>query len=834
MPKDLYANIALNIPINRLFTYKVPDFYLNSIKPGKRVLVPFSHKILTGLVVSLSESTEFENTKDIKTVLDDKEVLTNEMIKFAKWISEYYLAPFGEVLFLFIPSKTNIESDVYYSLNEDYLTGLNRISVKDEIYVDIVNAFKNKLSLVLTKKQIEKKFDIKDSSKYLEYLVSENILYSSKLFSKSTREKFVKYVSRNFTGSDIESIASENKLKSDKQKTFLSKLLEKDAYELPELIKLTEISLSSVNTLLKKGLIKIDEVKVFREHPEIYSEEYSKIELNEEQKNVYVEITGALNRNEFSPYLLHGVTGSGKTEVYIRVIKNALEKNKTAIVLVPEISLTPQLIYRFKQNFGNKIGVIHSKLSDGERLDTFEKIITGDYRIIIGARSALFAPVKDIGIIVVDEEHDSSYKQENSPRYNARDAAIIRARLNNAVVVLGSATPSLESYYNCEKGKYKLLELTKRATHINPPKIEIIDLKTKQDLDDKQLEFLNRIEKSKVRFLSKELIVEIGERLEKNENVIILQNRRGYHSFLECVSCGSVEMCPRCTITLTYHKLFDTLKCHFCGYQKNVIYHCSNCGSNKIIPGGAGTEKVEEELVKIFPKAKIERLDSDTITSRKKYQQILKDFYDNKIDILVGTQMISKGLDFPNVTLVGVINADIGLLNPDFRATEKTFQILTQVSGRSGRSDKKGEVLIQTNHSEYYVFEDVRNHNYKDFYSKELRTRKDMSYPPFGRVAIVETKSTDQKLSESKIKEIYNLVIKLDSKKYLYLFPPTPPLFSKLKNQYRYHLLIKAPKDKDPSGNYLVKILKAVEEYSDAKLTSKVRLTIDMDAINLL
>lgn len=834
MPVDLYANIALNIPINKLFTYKVPDFYIKSISIGKRVLVPFSHKILTGIVVSFSESTGFENTKDIKTVLDEKAVLTDEMIKFAKWISEYYLAPFGEVLFLFIPSKTNIQSDSYYSLNEAYLSNLNKIRVKDDIYAEIINAFRNKLSLVLTKKQIEKKFNIKEASKYLEYLVSENILISSRLFSKSTREKFVKYVSRNFTNNDIESVAAENKLKSEKQKLFLSRLLEKDAYELPELIKLTEISPSTVNTLLKKGLIKIEEVKVIREHPEIYSEEYTKIELNEEQKNVFNEITGAINGNGFSPYLLHGVTGSGKTEVYIHAIKKALDKNKTAIVLVPEISLTPQLIYRFKQNFGNKIGVIHSKLSDGERLDTFEKIINGDYRIIIGARSALFAPVKDIGIIVVDEEHDSSYKQENSPRYNARDTAIVRARLNNAVVVLGSATPSLESYYNCEIGKYKLLELTKRATYINPPKIEIIDLKSKQDLDDKQLEFLNRIEKSRVRFLSKELIVEIGERLEKKENVIILQNRRGYHSFLECVSCGSVEMCPRCTITLTYHKLFDILKCHFCGYQKNVVYHCSNCGSNKIIPGGAGTEKVEEELVKIFPKAKIERLDSDTITSRKKYQQILKDFYDNKIDILVGTQMISKGLDFPNVTLVGVINADIGLLNPDFRATEKTFQILTQVSGRSGRSDKKGEVLIQTNHSEYYVFEDVKNHNYKDFYIKELRTRKDMNYPPFGRVAVVETKSTDRNLSESKIKEIYNLVVKLDNKKYLNLFPPTPPLFSKLKNLYRYHLLIKAPKDKDPSGNYLVKILKVVEEYSDTKLTSKVRLTIDMDAINLL
>ena len=831
---DLYANIALNLPLNKLFTYKVPERYLQEIEVGKRVLVPFGKKILTGIVISTKNESEFEKTKEIKTILDENAIFSGEMIKFSKWVSDYYLAPFGEVLFSFIPNKTNIESDTYFSLNDEYKKNLDRLNSKEEIYVDILNAFKNKLSTILTKKQIENKFSIRDAEKYLDFLVSESILISSKLFSKPTAEKYSKFVSRNFSPGNIETILIENKIKSDKQILFLNKLIENDSFELSDLLKVSGMSSGSVNTLLKKGLITIEEVRVSREHPEVYSEEYNQVTLNDEQQSVLQELVSGLDSGKFSPYLLYGITGSGKTEVYINAIREVISRNKTAIVLVPEISLTPQLIYRFRQNFGDNIGVIHSKLSEGERFDSFEKIKNGEYKIIIGARSALFAPIKNIGMIVVDEEHDSSYKQENSPKYNARDAAIIRAKMNEAVVVLGSATPSLESYYNASIEKYKLIGLTKRATSINLPVIKIVDLKSKQTLEEYKKDILSQIEKSKVRFLSKELIVEIGERLEKKESVIILQNRRGYHSYLECINCGSVEMCPRCTISLTYHKAFNTLKCHFCGYQKNVIEVCSECGSHKIIPVGAGTERVEEELVKIFPKAKIERLDSDSISSRKKYQQILKDFYDKKIDILVGTQMISKGLDFPEVTLVGVINADIGLLNPDFRATERTFQILTQVSGRSGRSDKKGEVLIQTSHSEFYVFEDVKNHNYKDFFSKELKSRKSLNFPPFSRVAIVETKSTDRNLTESKIKEIYNLVIKLDTKKFLNLYPPTPPLFSKLNNLYRYHLLIKSSKETDPSGNYLISILKAVLEYSNEILTSKVRLSIDIDAINLL
>jgi primosomal protein N' (replication factor Y) len=831
---ELYVNIAINIPLHRLFTYKVPEQYLNEVDVGKRVLVPFGKKILTGIIIESTNKTELKNVRSIKGIIDEERILTEEMINFCKWVSDYYIAPIGEVFFSVIPKQLNIESGTYYFLTENYKENIDEIKNENDFIYNIIDLFRGNLKIKLSKKQIDKKLGIKNSLAYLELLTEKFVLNKETQFGKRLTGKFIKIVNINFDKNDFENILEKNKIKSDKQKLFLRNLVDNKNHGLTELQKLSGLSASSVNSLLKKELIKISELKVDREYTEIFEEEAKDIILNNEQEIALNNFNSALDKNIFRTFLLYGVTGSGKTEVYIRTIKTVLQKGKTALVLVPEISLTPQLIHRLKRNFGNSVGVIHSRLSEGERFDTFQKIIKNEYKIIVGARSALFSPLKNIGLIVVDEEHDDSYKQENSPKYNARDSAIMRGKLNNAVVILGSATPSLESYYNAINGKYTLLTLTKRATKINMPVIKIVDLKKKYLADNDKVDFFELIDKVKIKFLSKELIVEIGERLDKKESVLLLQNRRGYHSYLECINCGHVEMCPRCSISLTYHKAIGILKCHYCGFQKNLITNCSNCNSKFLIQKGAGTERVEEELIKIFPKAIIKRLDSDTLTSRKLYQTILKDFYDKKIDILVGTQIISKGLDFPEVTLVGVVNADIGLLLPDFRATEKTFQILTQVSGRSGRSEKKGEVLIQTNHSEYYVFDNVKNHDYNSFYEKEINSRRVLNYPPFSRISIVETKSTEQKLSESKIKEIFNFVRSIDKKKFLEILPPNQPLFSKLKDYYRYHLLLKSKKDTDPSGNYLIKVLNAVKDYSEKNISSKVRVSIDMDAINLL
>lgn len=838
-----YAHVALNIPIDSLFTYKIPEHFAAQISPGVRVIVNFGNKILTGVVIELSDKEPVRKVKDIRDVLDDKPILSEEMISFCKWVSQYYISPIGEVVFLSIPKNINIKSDIFYQLTDDYVEKLNKSKLRDNFLFDIIDYIK-KHKTAVTKKQIEKKFKYNDLAKQVNLLLESGIIYNESLYSKPTKEKIVKLVNANYSSESLEKIISENKIKSEKQKKFLNDVLKYKDKELNELMREVGITSASVSSLILKELIIVKEVRKNRSPDEIFEETEKNITLNDEQIVSLEEINKAIDESSFASFLLFGITGSGKTEVYINAAKHALSVNKSAIILVPEISLTPQLIHRFRSRFGDKIGVIHSRLSDGERLDTFDRIKNGYYKIIIGARSALFAPVNNLGLIVVDEEHDTSYKQENSPRYHGRDSALVRAKFNECAVVLGSATPSMESFYNAESGKYKLLTLGVRAGNFKLPDVKIVDLNEREKLKEKEYiesntnfikkDFFDLIDKVRLKFLSKDLLVDIDKRLERKESVIILQNRRGFHTYIECMACNTVEMCPRCSIALTYHKGIDLLKCHYCGYSKKKSVLCTNCGSPKLVEMGAGTERVEEELIKLFPDARITRMDSDTLKSKNQYQKILKDFYDKKIDILVGTQIISKGLDFPDVTLVGVVNADIGLLNPDFRAGEKTFQILTQVAGRSGRAEKEGEVLIQTTHPEYFLFANVKEHNYLDFYRNEIKTREAANYPPFSRVALIEIKCEDRMLAESKIKEIYNFVKMKDETNKLDMLPPNPPLFSKLRDKYRYHLLIKSPKQKDASGSYLNSVLRAVKIYADKNLPTKTQLTVDVDAVNLL
>jgi len=834
--KNKFVNVALDIPLNTVFTYKVPEYFDNEVEIGMRVLVNFGKKMMTGIITDVMDFSLLERVREVRSVLDRESIFSDELMKFCIWLSGYYLAPIGEVLFSVIPRNINIKSDAYFFLTQNYRRKLDSVSLKEELLIDIIRILENTEDTGLTKKQIENKIKTVDAGKLTAALVEAGILYSKNLYSKPTKIKIQKVITSNFSTSDIEELIKENKIRSVNQKKLIEALAINPQIESSEAKTKYNSGPAVISSLLAKGLITIKEVRSHRNAVEIFSEESKSISLNDEQSEALKKIDETVDSSVFKTFLLFGVTGSGKTEVYINAIKNALGSGKTAIVLVPEISLTPQLIHRFKKVFDDKVGVIHSKLSDGEKLDTYDRILDGTFRIIIGARSAVFAPLKNIGIIIVDEEHDTSYKQENSPKYNGRDAAIYRARLNDAVIVLGSATPSIESYHNAQSGKYELLNLRSRVADVKLPEIKILDLlkSQKREFEEDRKDFFDSIDKVKVKFLSKELIYEIGERLSKKESIIILQNRRGYHSYLECLNCGNVEMCIRCNIALTYHKAFDLLKCHYCGFSRKFVKKCSVCSSSMLIPKGAGTERVEEELIKIFPSAVIQRMDSDTLISKKLYQKILKDFYDGKIDILAGTQIISKGLDFPNVTLVGVVNADIGLLNPDFRATEKTFQILTQVSGRSGRSDKKGEVLIQTNHSDFYVFEDVRKNDYLNFFENEIKIRRQLNYPPFSRITIIEAKSEDRLLAESKIKEIFNFLKQSDSLLLLEVLPPIAPLFSKLKDKYRFHLLIKSAKEKDQSGKYLKKILNEVRSYAEKNIPKKVLVTIDVDAVNLL
>lgn len=546
---------------------------------------------------------------------------------------------------------------------------------------------------------------------------------------------------------------------------------------------LNKISVSSVNTLLKKNILLEEKEENYRYN--LINEEKIKFNLNEEQQKVYKEIFNSINTNE--TFLLYGVTGSGKTNVYMKVIEDVIKNNKTAILLVPEISLTPQIIKRFTSYFSN-IAVLHSGLSDGEKYDEWRKINEGKVNIVIGARSAIFAPLKNIGVIIIDEEHSQTYKQENNPRYNAIDIAKERCKYHNCPLILGSATPSLESFARAKKNVYKLLELKNRYNNNTMPKVEIIDM--------------NKEFKKASGYFSNALIDQIKETLERKEQVILFLNRRGYSSFLTCSSCGYVEKCPNCDISLTYHKSSNMLRCHYCGYATKRKKLCPKC-QEEFKDYGIGTEKVEEELKSLIKDAKIIRMDVDTTTTKNAHSKIINSFLEEKYNILVGTQMIAKGLDFPNVTLVGVLNADIGLNFPDFRSSETTFSLLNQVLGRSGRGNKEGKVLIQTFNPEHYAIAYTKNHDYLGFYNEEMKIRKILKYPPYYYICSIKIISKDYNLASKSSYDVVNY-LKQNIKNEIILGPSVCNVF-KLNNNYRFQIIIKY-KDVNNILEYLTNI----------------------------
>ena len=546
---------------------------------------------------------------------------------------------------------------------------------------------------------------------------------------------------------------------------------------------LNKISVSSVNTLLKKNILLEEKEENYRHN--LINEEKIKFNLNEEQQKVYKEIFNSINTNE--TFLLYGVTGSGKTNVYMKVIEDVIKNNKTAILLVPEISLTPQIIKRFTSYFSN-IAVLHSGLSDGEKYDEWRKINEGKVNIVIGARSAIFAPLKNIGVIIIDEEHSQTYKQENNPRYNAIDIAKERCKYHNCPLILGSATPSLESFARAKKKVYKLLELKNRYNNNTMPKVEIIDM--------------NKEFKKVSGYFSNTLIDQIKETLERKEQVILFLNRRGYSSFLTCSSCGYVEKCPNCDISLTYHKSSNMLRCHYCGYATKRKKLCPKC-QEEFKDYGIGTEKVEEELKSLIKDAKIIRMDVDTTTTKNAHAKIINSFLEEKYNILVGTQMIAKGLDFPNVTLVGVLNADIGLNFPDFRSSETTFSLLNQVLGRSGRGNKEGKVLIQTFNPEHYAIAYTKNHDYLGFYNEEMKIRKILKYPPYYYICSIKIISKDYNLASKSSYDVVNY-LKQNIKNEIILGPSVCNVF-KLNNNYRFQIIIKY-KDVNNILEYLTNI----------------------------
>lgn len=829
---EILVNVAFNLPVDSLFTYLIPKELSASAKAGCRVLAPLGNRKLTGIIIELPEASVLKNIKPVYKVLDDEPILNDEMLQFCRWISNYYFASIGEVIFSAIPKSILMESKILFNITNiepDESFGLT--NNQQEVY-DLLER------KPLTIKQIENQLKIHGARGIAHSLISKGLIEQKFKEPKEKKSKTEKYISfpllgefEGYTGSMMDDFFTASSIKTSKQKALINYLIENriSRIENIRLIKEAETSSSVINSLVKKELLEIEYVSVERKIESEFSDDAKIIELNSDQKDVIKKIITSINKNEFNPYLLYGVTGSGKTQVYIETIKYLQKQNKTAVILVPEISLTPQLIHRFKTNFGDIIGVIHSRLSEGQKFDVFTKIISGDTKIVIGARSALFAPLKNIGIIIVDEEHDSSYKQaEKNPRYNARDSAIIRAKLNNAVVVMGSATPSLESYYNARTGKYKLLQLPHRALKTKLPEVEIVDMKEELKSTSKFIKH----ESPEKRFLSSKLIHFINRTLIEKKTIILLQNRRGYSAYLECQDCGNVEMCINCDITLIYHKTKEHLRCHYCGYNIPLPEKCTKCGSSKIILKGTGTEKVEEEIMRLFPQARIKRMDADTVRKKDSYRKILKSFHDGEFDILVGTQMISKGLDFPNVHLVGVISADIGLLTPDFRAYEKTFQLLMQVSGRSGRSTDFGKVIIQTMHPENYIFPLVVKHNYEEFYEKEIGFRKNFKYPPFSRLCLIEVESPKADRANSISANLYLKLKNQNKEEFIEILKPSPALIYKIKNKYRHHIIIKSLKSGTESFT-LRSLLKNLQKHiKNITLHASERIIFDIDPVS--
>jgi primosomal protein N' (replication factor Y) len=774
-------------------------------KTGCRVLVPFGKKLLTAFIVDLSETPQGEvdksDIRDVEELLDEAPIITAEILELTKWVSDYYFAPWGECLRAALPAGATSISEQVLSLTEagrrmlaDYRIAPAKLELLQLLAAsDFVEA-----------KQVERNFSRPRSGDLIRQLARDGLITVSQRIADARLRPKLQNVVRLASESALiteqpaaagparSSSKSRKEPKSSSQRVDRSlndkqlrviETLKSVKSELPfsDLLEAADVSASVVRTLEKRGAVEVFPREVRRDPlAHIRSEDTPQITLTAEQQLALDQITERLAERQYSTFLLHGITGSGKTEIYIRAMREAVLKGLTALMLVPEISLTPVFSRRLRMQFGESIAILHSSLSEGERTDEWRRIKNGTARIVIGTRSAVFAPVENLGIVIIDEEHDSSYKQEETPRYHGRDTAIVRALRAGAVVVLGSATPSIESFHNAHSGKYIYLRLHSRFGNRELAEVETVDMR----------EVFKR--HGKAQSLSDELKAAIAETFARKEQSMILLNRRGFSSFLLCRSCGLAIQCPNCDVTLTYHRYNSSLQCHYCNYIRPVPRVCDACEGEYIHYVGLGTEQLESNLKELFPEMTIARLDRDTTRRRGSLEQILMEFAEGGIDLLVGTQMIAKGHDFHNVTLVGVVSVDVGLALPDFRAAERTFQLLTQVAGRAGRGDRPGRVLIQTYHPEHYSLLCAKEQNYEEFYRREIVFRRTMHYPPFSALINVLIHDKDYDRANTAAAEFARELRLAALESGIRVLGPAPAAISRIKNEYRFQVLIKA------------------------------------------
>ncbi|HEU5289581.1 MAG TPA: primosomal protein N' [Cyclobacteriaceae bacterium] len=823
--KTFFAELLLPVPISKLFTYRVPFEQNDKIKTGLRAIVQFGdRKVLTGIVINVHETAPKDyEAKYILELLDDEPVVNSRQLRLFHWIAEYYMCSEGEVMNAALPSGLKLSSESMVQLHPAFSwdTTLFQYSQKEEILL------KQLQQDTLSYSEISKLLGQKNLYSILKSLVSKEAV----ILFEEVREKFkpktekrIKLTKAYLTHEALEKSFGVLAPKP-KQEAVLLKYLQlvpvlqdieanKTGVSKKNLLE-GDISESSVNTLVKNGIFEEFEVIVSRFESE---EEVAipDVTLSEVQRSAQSEILKSFETHATT--LLHGITGSGKTEIYIDLIKKALDGGSQVLYLLPEIALTTQIVHRLKKIFGTTMGVYHSKFSDNERVEVWNGVLSGRFKFVVGVRSSIFLPFDNLGLIIVDEEHDTSYKQqEPSPRYHARDVALVMGQMHHAKVLLGSATPSVETFYQAQQDKYGFVQLRSRYGDARLPEVILADMSSERKNKTSKGDF------------SRMLLKSIGESLSQKEQVIIFQNRRGYSPMVHCEDCGWVPKCINCSVSLTYHQFKHAMICHYCGYREPLPTQCPTCSSKRLITVGYGTEKLEEELKLYFQDATVQRMDFDTTRVKSGYENIIEQFENGSTDILVGTQMVTKGLDFDRVSLVGVFNADRMMHFPDFRSYERAFQLITQVSGRAGRREKAGKVIIQTSHTDHPILNFILNHTQEEFYQTEIADRRQHAYPPFARLVEIVVKHIDKKASRDASQKLADLI--KESITDVKILGPGEPIVSKIRNQYLMSILVKIPRDSGHLGEIKNKIANAINTVLKEKEFRSARIVVDVDPV---
>lgn len=805
MIAEVYVDIPA-APVDRAFDYQVPEDWIGTLQIGMRVTVPFGTTRRLGFVTQLKTETAFEHLKALDALIDPQPVLTDELLDLGRWLADTTLCPTVAAYQAMLPAVMKAEYR-------------KQLIIRDE--ARLTREFPE-LQCVFAGEAPEWETLVKEAPQLLKSLqkaLNEKIITVCQIVKNQAKIKELPACRTAVPKEKLHAALEALDVRSQRQKDVLAFFEQhvSDTYiALKELTGMHQLSRTAIHRLCEKGLLELGKIEEKRDpYAGKALNRTQKLPLTQEQRAALTPIETAITQEESRVFLCHGVTGSGKTEIYLQAIEHVITRGKQAIVLVPEIALTPQMVDRFKRRFGEAVAVLHSGLSKGEKFDEWRKIRNGQVSVAVGARSAVFAPFQKLGLIIIDEEHESSYKQEDQPRYHARDVAVHRARQHHCPVVLGSATPSLESFARSQKKVYTLLTLKERFNHHPLPPVSIVDMREEMRSGNHTV-------------FSGTLFEKLKERFARNEQTVLFLNRRGFSTFVMCRSCGTVIKCPHCDISLTYHREGNLLKCHYCGYQQQVPETCPSCDSDSLRYFGTGTQKVEAELARLLPEARVIRMDVDTTRRKGGHEKLLRAFGDQQADILLGTQMIAKGLDFPKVTLVGVLAADSMLHLPDFRASEKTFQLLTQVSGRAGRHDLPGEVIIQTYTPEHYAVVDASQHDYLRFYQEEMQIRYRRGYPPFYYLVLINlTHPEPAKAAEAADRIAAALRRHLSPDALIY--GPVVPAIARIKDRYRYQCMVKYKRE-----SALLPLLRKINSHFRETGKNGLQLSIDLNPVVLM